>query len=381
MSGGDPVSAMGFEVTLATPLRPGAIAVLQWSGSGARDALCGLTGVTRWTQGEPRLCDLGGIDTGLAVLLDQRTAQVTPHGGVRVVERLLERLLALGGRLVPEPDPRSLFVEAKSPIEADAMAAIARAASPMAIDLLAAQPGLWLDLLAAEAPPCAAMNDEQRRGLLERSAVLDRLIEPPTVVVVGPPNAGKSTLTNRLLGEAASIVGDLPGTTRDWVGTRVELVGEAGPDHRVAVRWLDTPGLREASPDPIETRAMDAARRVAAEAEVLIAIRAADQPWPEADALPRPPELWLLSRGDEAAAQSAPCGNGWSPIAPLRVSAHTGEGLADLQLAVLHALGLADAHRPAPWCFSPALQRALGTPLLDLDAYLGLPPSPGRNPA
>ncbi len=61
--------------------------------------------------------------------------------------------------------------------------------------------------------------------------------EPLAVVLVGRPNAGKSTLFNRLIGEDRSVVHDLPGTTRDTVDTLLETAG--GP-----VRFIDTAGMR-----------------------------------------------------------------------------------------------------------------------------------------
>ena len=59
----------------------------------------------------------------------------------------------------------------------------------------------------------------------------------PTVVIVGRPNVGKSTLFNRLIGEDRSITHDMPGTTRDTVDTVVDT-GQ-GP-----IRFLDTAGMR-----------------------------------------------------------------------------------------------------------------------------------------
>ena len=58
-----------------------------------------------------------------------------------------------------------------------------------------------------------------------------------SVVLVGRPNAGKSTLFNRLIGEDRSVVHDLPGTTRDAIDTLVET--DQGP-----VRFIDTAGMR-----------------------------------------------------------------------------------------------------------------------------------------
>lgn len=372
MSGG-PASAFTF--TLATPPRPGAIAVLQLHGSGAVDALEKLTGhaFPSSSRGRLRLCDFAGIDEGLAVVLDEQCVQLMPHGGPRVIDKLLEALGNLSGRYEAEPPASEMYPEAASPIEADVLAAMARAASPAAVDLLAAQPEAWLDVLAGAASPCAAMNDPQRAAMLERSRVLDRLITPSSVVCVGPPNAGKSTLANRLLGESTSVVCDLPGTTRDWVGAAVELhpapAGEQRGDPRIAVHWLDTPGLRFAEHDDIENRAIHAARRVAANAELVIAIRAPEQRWPEPASLPRPPELWVLSRADEAC--GGPVGDGGTPEAPLRVSAHTGEGVAELQRAIVARLGLAGLDTHEPWCFSDTLRRAVRGEAVDLAVYLG----------
>lgn len=366
-------AANRFAFTLATPPRPGAIAVLQLHGKGAVEALETLTGQRPWPPGRLRLSDLAGVDEGLTVALDPRRVQLMPHGGPRVIETLIDKLRDLGGRYESAAAPSELYPEAASPIEADVLAALARAASPAAIDLLAAQPAAWLDVLAGEASPCAAMSDEQRRSILDRSLVLDRLVAPPSVVVVGPPNAGKSTLTNRLLGESASVVSDLPGTTRDWVGSTVELHAasgsEPGEGPRIAVHWLDTPGLRVADHDDVERRAIDAARVVAADAELVIATRAPEQAWPDAAALPRRPERWLLSRSDEA--PDHPAGRGDTPDAPLRVSAHTGEGLAELQHRIAVELGLNDLEPHQPWAFSDTLRRAVRGDVVDLAAYLG----------
>ncbi|MFW6336472.1 MAG: GTPase [Phycisphaeraceae bacterium] len=290
-----------------------------------------------------------------------------------MIDKIVESLASLGGRYEVEPCSSEMYPEAATPIEADVLASMARAASPAAIDLLAAQPEAWLDVLAGEASPCAAMDDQQRAAMLERSRILDRLVTPPSVVCVGPPNAGKSTLANRLLGESASVVCDLPGTTRDWVGAVVELnpaaAGEQRGHQRIAVHWLDTPGLRFAEHDDIENRAIHAARRVAAEAELVIALRAPAQRWPEPASMPRPPELWVLSRADEV--PDGPVGDGGTPEAPLRVSAHTGEGVAELQRRIIARLGLAGLDTHEPWCFSDTLRRAVRGEAADLAAYLG----------
>ncbi|MEM9415610.1 MAG: GTPase [Planctomycetota bacterium] len=375
---------------LATASTPGAIALLQLHGQDTPRILSELTGRADWRAGRVALCSFAEIDEGLAVLMDRGDnaapwAQLMPHGGPRVVQRLIDHLLTLGCTFEPQPDPRDVYPEAGSAIGADMLHAIANAASPAAIDLLAAQPGRWRGLLQQT----GADETELREAISQRSRVLDRLITPPTVVVAGRANVGKSTLTNALSGRAVSIVADLPGTTRDWVGTLVELrsglgsgvSGLAGghapspnpetpdPAPEVAVQWLDTPGLR-VSDDTVEQRAISLARSVVKSADVLIAMRDVLNDWPEPGALPRTPDLWVLNKcdGQETVSQSH---DGSSPDRPLRISAEHGHGLPTLQHEVLQRLGLGLLQdEAAHWAFSTTLRAwAAGEPV-DLDRYL-----------
>ncbi|XAL98524.1 50S ribosome-binding GTPase [Phycisphaeraceae bacterium D3-23] len=432
---------------LATANTPGAIALLQLHGPDTPRILKQLTGRADWRPGRVSLCHFADIDEGLAVLMnrdvhagdgiapppsqgggrgeglrsgetrgrepdaDRRPppqpspwkgegagtkaeevtrkhnapwAQLMPHGGPRVVQLLIDHLLTLGCTLEPAPAPRDVYPEAGSPIEADMLHAIAAAASPAAIDLLARQPTLWRGLLqqAGDSPEIP-----QRDTLAKRSRTLDQLITPPTVVVVGRANVGKSTLTNALSGRAVSIVADLPGTTRDWVGALVELrsglgsrvAGRAGdgganpkpetrgPAPEIAVHWLDTPGLR-ASDDTVEQRAIALARSVIERANVLVVMRDAENAWPDTDALPRTPDLWVMNKCDEAETPSESAGQ--SPDRPLPLSAEHGHGLPALQHHILGLVGLAFFDDDTPWAFSNTLRDwAAGEPV-DLDAYL-----------
>src|SRR5690606_31770488 len=80
---------------------------------------------------------------------------------------------------------------------------------------------------------------------VERSARQGRLLrEGMTVVIAGRPNAGKSSLLNRLAGYDAAIVTAVPGTTRDIVRERIDIDG-------MPLHVLDTAGLRDA-PDVVE---------------------------------------------------------------------------------------------------------------------------------
>ncbi len=372
-------------VCLATAPAPGAIAIIALTGSGTPDLLIRVTGRQTWSPNHLYLCDFAGIDTGLAVafplpsggqaegqgesgppnnensavtfasgsditnLSSEITAEIMPHGGPRVVQKLLDHLIVLGATYHAAPSPRNLYPEAGSDLEADMLAALASAASPVAIDLLLAQPALW----HAAARNIAQLTSDIRR-LQGRAIILDRLLTPPTIVVAGRPNVGKSTLANRMLGRAASIVMDLPGTTRDWVAGRAQIRG-------VCLRWIDTPGLRE-SPDPIEQAAIELARPLIAGADCLIALSDPATDWPE---LPpgRKPDLWVINKCDTAAVSSTshqPPATSQSSD-PFCISALTGQNLDQLEEAILTHLGLDDL-QPELWAFCPALKSLLAHP-------------------
>lgn len=95
---------------------------------------------------------------------------------------------------------------------------------------------------------------------LEREAAsvsaAERIREGFEVAIIGPPNAGKSTLLNRLAGREAAITSEIAGTTRDVIEVRMDLGG-------LAVTLLDTAGLRD-SDDPVEREGI---RRAVARAQ------------------------------------------------------------------------------------------------------------------
>lgn len=345
------------ELVLCTARQPGAVGILQLSGPDTERVLARLTGHTSWRQGRPRLADLDGIDHGLAVMLGSNCAQLMPHGGPHVVARLIDRLIELGARYEPAPDAKQLYSEADDWLEAEALAAIARAASPAAIDLLAAQPPLW------RAARTAGIDAALARRINAASDWLDRLLEPPSVVVVGRPNVGKSTLANRMLGRSVSIVAEMPGTTRDWVTANAELATALPlPDGRrtepgIAVRWLDTPGLH-AEAKRVEQAAIDAARSIIQSAAVLVAMRDPDTDWPAPDDLPREPDLWLLNKAQPTAtAHAAPSST--TPDRPLPIRALEGDGIETLEAAIVRILALDTVDAQLPWAFCPSLRRLL----------------------
>ncbi|OWK30373.1 tRNA uridine-5-carboxymethylaminomethyl(34) synthesis GTPase MnmE [Sphingomonas dokdonensis] len=100
------------------------------------------------------------------------------------------------------------------------------------------------------------------RQTLARPAV-ERYRDGIRVVLVGPPNAGKSSLLNALIGRDAAIVSPIAGTTRDRV--------EAGIVRRGRIYTLvDTAGLRDATDDPIEQIGIARAREAVAAADIIL---------------------------------------------------------------------------------------------------------------
>ena len=84
------------------------------------------------------------------------------------------------------------------------------------------------------------------------------------VAIVGPANAGKSTLLNSLLGEERAIVTDIPGTTRDTLEENLNLGG-------ILFRFIDTAGIRESS-DTVEKLGIERSFRKISEAEIVLCV-------------------------------------------------------------------------------------------------------------
>lgn len=326
MAATDTDGTAGFSCRLlaATAARPGAIAILQLEGD-VEPALRAITGIADWPRGRARLVRFADVDRGLAVRLTERVAQLMPHGGPRVVQRLCAWMDRLGIETAScdEVLPELAFPEASDRFEAMALAAVARAASPLAIDLLLDQPRRWR---AVTAP------DEED---LARSKRLDRLIEPAIVVVTGPVNVGKSTLGNALVGRSMSIATDLPGSTRDYTSGRVELAG-------IVVDWHDTPGRRETA-DAIEAAAAEIADRLVDRADLVIALTDHENTWA---AMTRTPDLRVANKCDIAARHDA----------DLAISATDGTGIPELVRAVRDLLvSPEDLRHPGVWLFDTRL--------------------------
>ena len=153
----------------------------------------------------------------------------------------------------------------------------------------------------------------------------ERLREGFTVVIAGPPNAGKSTLLNAIARRDVAIVSPVPGTTRDSIEVRCDLDG-------LPVTFVDTAGLRD-STDIVEQEGIARARARAARADLVLLLQAPD--------VPRASDASVIDGGGPVLTVATKRDIGAPrPAVDAAVSAHTGEGVPDL-LARIAALASA----------------------------------------
>jgi tRNA modification GTPase len=327
-------AGIATQVVLLTPQGRGAVASLLVEGPSAIDfvgalfhpaqarslaeAPCGGIAFGRWQSSE----------TGEELIVCRRDTQrieIHCHGGHAAAAAIIASLVDRGCHAVPWRQWMS--ESAHDFIAAAAQIVLAGATTERTAGILWDQSAgalrRALDVIAAHL--AAGQSDEAARGvdaLVENSALGCHLVAPWRVVLAGPPNVGKSSLINALLGYRRAIVHDTPGTTRDVVTAAAAFEGWP-------VELADTAGLRE-STDSLETSGMrmthqrlstadlavlvfDASRGPSAEDEQL-----AEQ-WPEA--------LWVFNKCDLLSRETS---IGVRPPG-LRVSALNGEGLGALE--------------------------------------------------
>ena len=191
---------------------------------------------------------------------------------------------------------------------------------------------------------------EQLAALLEAAGQGRRLRDGLHAVIVGPPNAGKSSLLNALAGADRAIVTDMPGTTRDLLQETIRVDG-------VELTLVDTAGLREQG-DAIEREGMRRARNELSRADAALVVLDARDPEAGRDAVEHalvgvPEIVWLHNKCDLLPPDAPPVAG------TILVSARTGNGLDALH-ARLRALagGGAEGAFSARARHVEALQRA-----------------------
>lgn len=362
---------------LATPAGRGGVAVLRISGPGA-------AAIARRVAGplpDPRRAalrrfrDAAGevLDEGLVLFFPaprsftgEDVVELHGHGGPVVSDLLLAAVLAAGARMAhPGEFSRRAFehgrmdlaqAEAVADLIESGSAAAARAAlrtlrgefSERVAALAEALTGLRVSVEAALDFPEEEGVDtlsrdrvETRLGALlarldELAAVAGQgalLREGMTVVLAGEPNAGKSSLLNRLTGQDTAIVSGLPGTTRDVLRERIAIDG-------LPLHVIDTAGLRDHG-DEIELEGMRRTRREMAGADrVLLVVDAALTPAGKerpGGALPVGVPVTVVRNKIDLTGEPPGLEQGEPPL--LRLSALTGAGLEALAAHLKACMG------------------------------------------
>lgn len=276
----------------------GAIAVVRVYGPGTRDALANLfepnhsPPARRDHSAFPIPTDSGRLSYGnlthggqqvddavlaMRVLPDGTdAADINVHGGVRVVQRLLLALQSQGASVDQPTGLTQSDWPARHLIDVDAYQAVASAATRRAVAFILNQRtelpkhAVKLIGLAREDPQTAQKQLARLAETLQTGRIM---IRGATVAILGPPNAGKSTLANRLFGRVMSVVADQPGVTRDWVAQPTAMEG-------IPVTLLDTAGLRPAT-DADEAQAIQRGIERWADADLRLLVLDRADVWPE----------------------------------------------------------------------------------------------------
>jgi tRNA modification GTPase len=373
-------------VAVATPPGRGGVAVVRISGPSVPDITTTLLGAlpaprhatfARWHDADGRLIDIGlalyfpapHSFTGEAVL------ELQGHGGDVVSGALVDRIVELGARRARagEFSERAFLNDKIDLAQAEAIADLidagSRRAAQAAMRSLQGEfsqrvnatraaltslrvyveaaidfPEEEIDFLAS-AELRERLQDVQQRlasvlAAAEQGAMLTRGL---SVAIAGRPNAGKSTLMNRLAGHDVAIVTPVAGTTRDLLRERIEIDG-------VPVELVDTAGLRDETRDAIEAEGMRRARDAIARADhVLFVIDAAADPQAqsftaERSALPEGVPVTLVrNKCDLPSAKAADAQSPAGIQESISISAATGQGLPELRALIVRTAGRADA--------------------------------------
>lgn len=357
-------------VAVATPPGTGGISIVRISGDDAPR-------VGQLMLGElpqPRVATLRNftgpdgepIDSGIALYFPapgsftgEPVLELHGHGGPVVVALLVEAAVASGARLAePGEFSKRAFLNDKLDLaQAEAIAdligsgtsqaaraalrslsgAFSRAVNQLAKELTDLRvhveaaidfPEEEIDFLS-DAKLLSRIEDSATRfEILRSTATIGRVLRDGyQVVLVGKPNAGKSSLMNRLSGEDTAIVTEIAGTTRDILRENINIDG-------LAVELVDTAGLRE-NPDIIEKEGMRRAREAMASADAVLWIQDAtdnadaDIGEPVADGVP------VIIVHNKIDLIDAPAGDDTT----IFVSAKTGAGLDALRLRIRRLAG------------------------------------------
>lgn len=373
-----PTAQIETIAAIATPPGRGGIGIVRVSGPLAPDIACAIVGklpaARVATAVAFRDARGGPIDHGLALYFPaprsftgEDVLEMHGHGGPVVLDALLKRVLECGARMArPGEFSERAFLNDKLDLtQAEAIADLIEAgsieAARAALRSLAGEfsrrvHALVEQLIQLRTHIEAALDfPEEETGFLADARILnglDRIAsaietlqgdarqgvllhDGMTVVIAGPPNAGKSSLLNALARSDAAIVSPIPGTTRDVLKERIHIDG-------MPLHVIDTAGLR-GSTDAIEAEGIRRAREQMQRADLVLFVT--DDAVPDAAAIEAarqllPAQLACVRIHAKIDLSGRPPGAGETPLGTeIALSAMTGAGLDMLRAYLKQRMG------------------------------------------
>lgn len=316
-----------YEDTIAavsTAMAPGGIGIVRISG---KEALSAADKIFQGKNGKKLSCQKGNtihygwilengqpVDEVLAAVLraphsytGEDTVEIDCHGGILAMNKILEAALQAGARLAePGEFTRRAFLNGRMDLsQAEAVMDLIQAKNEYALKNSFRQlqgsvkkkiQEIREKLLYEIAYIESALDDPEHMDLTGYPEKLDQVVkeqkkrihkliagsgqgklmqEGIKTVILGRPNAGKSSLLNLLAGEERAIVTEIEGTTRDIVEEQINIRG-------ITLRLLDTAGIRE-SANPVEKIGIERAREQAGDADLILYVVDGSMPLDEND--------------------------------------------------------------------------------------------------
>ena len=366
---------------IATAMAPSGIGIVRISGP---EAVAVADRLYRGKKKEKKLADMKShtihygwiveqeqvLDEVLVMLMrgphsytGEDTVEIDCHGGVLAVKRVLEAVLHAGARIAdPGEFTKRAFLNGRIDLsQAEAVMDVISAKSEYALQSSVSQlqgsvrravKEIREKLLYEIAFIESALDDpehisldgypEKLEGIVqEEKRQIEKLLksaddgkmlqEGIKTVILGKPNAGKSSLLNLLVGEEKAIVTDIAGTTRDVLEEQISLGG-------ISLRMLDTAGIRSTA-DKVEQIGVERAKEQAKNADLILYVVDASVPLDENDGqimelLKGRKTILLLNKSDLETVISKEALTARIDAPVLNISAREETGLAELEALI-----------------------------------------------
>lgn len=364
-------------VAIATPPGKGGIGIVRLSGDDteeiARSILENVPVARVATRAKFHDSNSLPIDTGIALwfpapdsFTGESVLELQGHGGPVVMSLLVQTAVELGARRAePGEFSKRAFLNGKLDlVQAEAVADLIDSGTAQAaraahrslsgvfsreVDTLLEQlirlrlhveaaidfPEEEIDFLSDKALLKQLETCQQSFNELQSRASAGRLLKDGIhAVIVGKPNAGKSSLLNLLSGQDAAIVTEYAGTTRDVLREQIDIDG-------LAVELVDTAGIRD-NPDAIEAEGIRRAKKALESADLVLWIHDATDPNPKLPDDTVLPDVPIVALRNKIDLTGDPAGSIAGDPGAINISAASGAGIDDLKAMLRELAGYTD---------------------------------------